>query len=132
MHILQKEWFKFDDSTVSRASRRDVETTYGEASVSRYAPTANAYMLTYRHVDAARNMVHVEDVPEYVRVAMDAVEKREKEEKDPDNITIKVRRGGKLHMHTCITSHSSADSCITLHVIAAHPSHMDLCTCMTS
>ena len=66
-----------------------MESTYGDTPTSRYT-TANAYMLTYRHVDPSRNMMTVEDVPEYVKQAMIAVETKEKEDNDPDNIILKV------------------------------------------
>lgn len=74
--VSTDEWYKFNDATVTPATWRDVEGTFGGAGGgSVFSSAATAYMLMYRKRDPL-NRSHVDDeaVPQLLR---DALEQRE-------------------------------------------------------
>lgn len=89
------EWFKFNDSTVTAATVKEVKTTFGgeKKSTSSYGGytytttySANAYMLMYRLFEPDRNaqLPTADEVPPHVQTAVEAerlVEELEEKEK---------------------------------------------------
>ena len=98
-------WFEFNDSTVSRLSKGDIERAFGGTgggSTYSTSRSANAYMLVYRLWDPERNVASVseESVPALIR---EMVEKENGEferkvaefEETKNDITLRLVRDGK-------------------------------------
>nr|CAD7439732.1 unnamed protein product [Timema bartmani] len=97
-----KEWFCFNDQTVSRITKDDIQKTYGGGPLKgyysgAYSSSTNAYMLMYRQIDKTRNCdaMSTEEFPPHIKELLLKIQKREEfdrllREKEMDMCKLKV------------------------------------------
>nr|CAD7196168.1 unnamed protein product [Timema douglasi] len=97
-----KEWFCFNDQTVSRITKDDIQKTYGGGPLKgyysgAYSSSTNAYMLMYRQIDKTRNCdaLSAEEFPPHIKNLLLKIQQKEESdrlllEKEMDMCKLKV------------------------------------------
>nr|CAD7395807.1 unnamed protein product [Timema cristinae] len=97
-----KEWFCFNDQTVSRITKDDIQKTYGGGPLKgyysgAYSSSTNAYMLMYRQIDKTRNCdaLSTEEFPPHIKDLLLKIQQKEESdrllrEKEMDMCKLKV------------------------------------------
>ncbi|XP_063244790.1 ubiquitin carboxyl-terminal hydrolase 47 isoform X2 [Bacillus rossius redtenbacheri] len=83
-----REWFCFNDQSVTRITYDDIKKTYGGGPMrgyysGAYSSSTNAYMLMYRQIDKERNCeaMTVEEFPPHIKVLLEKIQEREEMDK---------------------------------------------------
>ncbi|GAA28411.2 ubiquitin carboxyl-terminal hydrolase 47 [Clonorchis sinensis] len=90
--FTDNQWYCFNDKTVTRADRSDLEETFGSSQA--YTSRANAYFLMYRRVDPAVNegFLPPEKFPQHICEMLEAVRQEEAESQRKRELELSVCR----------------------------------------
>lgn len=109
------KWYLFNDASVKEASEEELKQTFGGENRSWSTASASAYLLVYRKV-SRDNITKVgdEEVPEYIRTAMEeekikALEESAKRVESLKSLTLRIFHAGKDKNFTLSREKSFSD-----------------------